>query len=118
MVIALVLLFVIAASLSFFEDRISDRDKKILYILLGIAMILIAGLREVGSTPDSIDYERMYYGKSDKVLDHDRAVRTGQGLRIRQRDHGRRYSEGIHSRRRCRYPERDAHGRTCRLQRR
>jgi hypothetical protein len=69
MVIALVLLFVMAASLSFIEDRISDRDKKLLYILLGIAMILIAGLREVGSTPDSIDYERMFYGKSDKILE-------------------------------------------------
>ena len=69
MVIALVLLFVMAASLSLIEDRISDRDKKILYILLGIAMILIAGLREVGSTPDSIDYERMFYGKSDKILE-------------------------------------------------
>ena len=69
MVIALVLLFVMAASLSFIEDRLSDRDKKMLYVLLGIAMILIAGLREVGSTPDSNDYERMFYGKSDKVLE-------------------------------------------------
>ena len=69
MVIALVLLFVMAASLSFIEDRLSDKDKKMLYVLLGIAMILIAGLREVGSTPDSNDYERMFYGKSDKVLE-------------------------------------------------
>lgn len=69
MVIALVLLFSITLSLSFIEDRISERDKKILYIILGIAMVLIAGLREVGSTPDSSDYERMYYGKADKVLE-------------------------------------------------
>ena len=69
MVIALVLLFVMASSLSFIEDRISERDKRILYVILGIAMVLIAGLREVGSTPDSEDYELMFYGKTNKVLE-------------------------------------------------
>ncbi|MBR1932365.1 MAG: EpsG family protein [Prevotella sp.] len=69
MVIALVLLFATTLSLSFIEDRLSERDKKVLYAILGFAMILIAGLREVGSTPDSEDYELMYYGKTNKILE-------------------------------------------------
>ena len=63
MVIALVLLFVTCLSLSFFEEKFKERDKKIIYIFLGVLMILIAGLREVGSTPDTEAYEDMYYGK-------------------------------------------------------
>jgi hypothetical protein len=53
MVVSLVLLFITCFSLSFFEDRLGDREKKILYVLFGIAMIMIAGMREVGSTPDT-----------------------------------------------------------------
>ena len=68
MVISLVLLFITCLSLSFVEDRLSDRDKKILYVLFGIAMILIAGLREVGSTPDTASYEEMYYAKEGDLM--------------------------------------------------
>ena len=68
MVISLVLLFITCLSLSFVEDRLSDRDKKIFYALLGFAMIMIAGLREVGATPDSASYEEMYYAKGGDLM--------------------------------------------------
>lgn len=68
MVISLVLLFITCLSLSFVEDRLSDRDKKIFYALLGFAMIMIAGLREVGATPDSASYEEMYYAKEGDLM--------------------------------------------------
>lgn len=63
MVVSLVLLFITCLSLSFVEERLSDRDKKILYIIFGCVMIMIAGMREVGSTPDTESYEAMYYSK-------------------------------------------------------
>ena len=63
MVISLILLFIACLSLSFVEERLTDRDKKFFYVIFGIAMIMIAGLREVGSTPDTESYEAMYYAK-------------------------------------------------------
>lgn len=68
MVVSLVLLFFSCLSLSFFEERISDRDKKILYVIFGLAMIMIAGMREVGSTPDTIAYEKMLYVKDGDIM--------------------------------------------------
>ena len=46
MVISLVLLFITCLSLSFVEDRLSDRDKKIIYAILGfvIYVFLIMGM--------------------------------------------------------------------------
>lgn len=40
-----------------------------MYTVLGIAMVLIAGLREVGSTPDSDAYEMMYYGDNNTIVE-------------------------------------------------
>lgn len=68
MVISLILLFIVCLSLSFIEERISDRDKKIIYAILGVAMIMIAGTREVGSTPDTESYETMFYTKEGDVM--------------------------------------------------
>jgi hypothetical protein len=68
MVLSLVLLFVSCLFLSFFEERLKHRDKVILYVLLGLGMICIAGLRAVGSTPDTESYELMYYQKSNIIL--------------------------------------------------
>lgn len=68
MVVSLVLLFITCLCLSLVEERLSDRDKKILYILLGGIMILIAGMREVGSTPDTLEYEEMYYSKDNTLM--------------------------------------------------
>ena len=67
MVISLILLFFTCLSLSFFEERFKERDKVIMYILLGLAMIVISGMREVGSTPDSDAYEAMYYAKDGDI---------------------------------------------------
>ena len=69
MVISLILLFSFCLSLSFFEERFDKTEKISFYIFLGICMILIAGLREVGSTPDTMAYEDMYYGKYQEVIE-------------------------------------------------
>ena len=68
MIISLILLFFICLSLSFVEEQLKDSEKRILYIVLGFVMILIAGLREVGSTPDSASYEEMFYAKEGDLM--------------------------------------------------
>ncbi len=67
MVLSLIVLFLTSMSLSFVEERLMNRDKIVIYIILGVAMILIAGLRAVGATPDTITYEGMYYAKDNNV---------------------------------------------------
>lgn len=67
MLISLILLFIACMALSFYEERLLQRDKVIIYLLLGIVMILIAGLREAGVTPDSAAYEEMYYSGSKSI---------------------------------------------------
>ena len=69
MIISLALLFVICMTSSFFEEKLLQRDKIILYVLFGIAMVLITGLREVGVTPDSDAYEIMYTGGGNVLLE-------------------------------------------------
>lgn len=69
MVISLILLFITAVALSILEEKFSTKHKVFLYIVMGIVMIFIAGLREVGSTPDTETYEEMYYGKFAMVLE-------------------------------------------------
>ena len=68
MVISLTLIFLASLILSFFEERLEERDKKWLYVILGVAMILVSGMRDVHSTPDSDHYELMYYGWSPPSL--------------------------------------------------
>ena len=63
MIASLVMLFITCLSLSFIEERLGDREKKLLYVVFGIVMIMIAGLREVGSTPDTESYEEMYFSR-------------------------------------------------------
>lgn len=65
MVVSLVLIFIISLTLSFFEERFSQRDKIVMYVVLGIAMILTAGLRGFDSTPDTDGYVGMYEGSED-----------------------------------------------------
>lgn len=67
MVLSLIVLFLTCMSLSFVEERLMKRDKIIIYIILGVAMILIAGLRKVGATPDTINYEEMFYAKENSL---------------------------------------------------
>lgn len=67
MVISLLLLFGICMSLSFIEEQLQNRDKMLLYGVFGIAMIFIAGMREVGVVPDADAYEELYYSDTDSV---------------------------------------------------
>jgi len=69
MVISLTLIFLASLVLSFFEERLEERDKKWLYVILGVAMVLVSGMRDVHSTPDSDHYELMYYGKTTRVME-------------------------------------------------
>ena len=64
MVLSLALLFTVCMASSFFEERFQQRDKVILYVIFGILMVFIAGMRGVGYTPDTIEYEEMYYGSN------------------------------------------------------
>lgn len=67
MFIAIIVIFAICISFSFVEEQIKERDKIVLFFLIGIGMILIAGTRDIYDTPDSDNYERMFY--SAKTLD-------------------------------------------------
>ena len=68
MLISLILLFLACMTLSFYEERLLQRDKVIIYMLLGTVMILIAGLREIG-LPDTEAYETMYYSGSKSITE-------------------------------------------------
>ena len=68
MVLSLALLFISCLVMSFFEERLKQRDKIIFCLLLGLGMICVAGMRAVGSTPDTDVYELMYYGKTNVIL--------------------------------------------------
>ena len=67
MVISLVVLFITCLSLSFYEEQLTKREKMMAYVLLGIAMIMIAGMRSVGSTPDTEAYEAMFYARENDL---------------------------------------------------
>lgn len=67
MVLSLVLVFISCLVLSFFEDSLRQRDKNIFSVLLCICMILVAGLRGVGSTPDTDSYDLMYHEQTTMV---------------------------------------------------
>lgn len=55
-----VLVFAITAILAFLEKFIKKEYKIILYLSISIALILTAGLREVGLDPDSQNYENTF----------------------------------------------------------
>jgi hypothetical protein len=59
--IELTFVFLITLFLTFVEDRIRQRDKIIIYALIGFVLILIAGTRTIYDTPDSLEYETMFY---------------------------------------------------------
>lgn len=67
MLLGILIIFAICIVFSFVEERIQERDKIILFVLVGLGMILIAGMRDIYDTPDSDNYERMYY--SAKTLE-------------------------------------------------
>lgn len=69
MAIFLILLIILCIICSGIEDNLCKRDRLFLYVGIGILMILIAGLREVGSTPDTEAYEDMFNGKYEAILE-------------------------------------------------
>lgn len=63
----ILIIFVLISTLCFLEHRFSKKYKLIVYVVLGLLLILIAGFREVGIDPDSENYEiayRNYYSTS------------------------------------------------------
>lgn len=57
--IAIIVLFVITGGLAFIEKYLG-KYKLPIYIFIGVLIVLLAGLREVGIDPDSENYERAY----------------------------------------------------------
>ena len=55
----IIAIFFIAIILSYMEDYLG-KYKLPLYLLIGMSLILLAGLREVGIDPDSLNYEETY----------------------------------------------------------
>lgn len=59
-------LFLIIAILSFLEDNLSRNFKLTAYIIFGVCLILMAGLREVGIDPDSENYQYTFLHYEDE----------------------------------------------------
>lgn len=55
----IIIIFLITLGLCFLEDHIK-KYRTFLYIILGVVLILVAGLREIGLDPDSENYEYTY----------------------------------------------------------
>lgn len=68
MVVAIIIIFMLTAVLCFLEERLSERDKKIIYVLIATVLVLLAGFREVGVDPDSDNYEYAYFHYDDENL--------------------------------------------------
>lgn len=58
--ISIVALFILVCGLSFLE-KYMGKYKLIVYLAIGLILILLAGLREVGIDPDSENYEEAYH---------------------------------------------------------
>jgi len=69
MVINLCLLFIFSSFFALVEGRIAKKEKILLYCIMGVVMILIAGFRDIGSTPDTEAYEDMYLGLYSDILE-------------------------------------------------
>lgn len=70
LVSSIFLLYVVYGLLVFFEDYILKNQKKIIYWVTCILLIVMAGTREVGIDPDSENYENTFFNPyNDNVLD-------------------------------------------------
>lgn len=65
MALAIFIIFSFCIIFSFLEEKLEKKDKLLVYVLIGIAMIVTAGSRSVYDTPDSDNYEWMYYSVTD-----------------------------------------------------
>lgn len=66
--IAIVIMFVLAATMAFLEDRLVEKDKKVVYWTMAAVLVLLAGFREIGIDPDSVNYEYAYHHYDDDRL--------------------------------------------------
>ena len=70
LVFSICVLFALYGFLIFFEDYIPENHKKLIYWVTCALLIILAGTREVGIDPDSVEYEKSFlnpYG--DNILD-------------------------------------------------
>lgn len=63
--ISIFIIFMATSVLCFLENRLYEKDKKLLYVLIAIILILLAGFREVGVDPDSPNYEYAFHHYDD-----------------------------------------------------
>lgn len=61
-------LFGIAITLALLEDNLEETSKKRAYWIFCGILVLVAGLREVGIDPDSINYEYAFIHYDDEEL--------------------------------------------------
>lgn len=61
MFVAIIIIFLLCVSFSFIEENMKRRDTLLLFMVIGLIMIVIAGIRVPGETPDSENYENNYY---------------------------------------------------------
>lgn len=54
-------MFALISMICFIEDRLDPKLKNVLFVIVGIILILMAGFREVGFDPDSDVYEDYYH---------------------------------------------------------
>lgn len=62
------LLLVITGIFCYLEDRLTPGLRRAIYYGVGVMLILLAGLREIGIDPDSDGYESYYYAPTSTLL--------------------------------------------------
>lgn len=70
MVIAILSILLICVAFSFFEEKMMRKDVLAIIVMIGIAMVFIAGTRGPYDTPDSDNYETNYYNVSNTDDDY------------------------------------------------
>ena len=59
------IIFAIVVSLSFLENSLKESTKRNAYWFFAVVLVLVAGLREVGVDPDSVNYEYAFHHYDD-----------------------------------------------------
>ena len=62
------IIFALVVALSFLENSLKESTKQKLYWFFGIVLVLVAGLREVGVDPDSLNYEYAFHHYDDENI--------------------------------------------------
>ena len=66
--VVVIVLFMFISVLCFLEERLSEKNKKLLYVIIAAILVLLAGFREVGIDPDSENYEYAFHHYYDDRL--------------------------------------------------